>query len=477
MAGFTLTNRRVCLSLMQELLLHADRSGGALHKEQQGALFTALLYLNGKCLVPQEGIYNWDGTGDETDFLNLVLPSSIASQGIRRIKDYQVQLMKAYYFFEFCADDPEYKIYLESFLHYYHLTSAKAYINHVLHPYLTMMTRDEPVCKFIFDPAEQGRIDFFEQFVINDQEIITGDYKTLRAFPVFKGQDNGYTVLFNNFLIDKFYQGFLFDFSTILIKAGHTAMTFGKLKKDMGERFSEPVLFYRAMSNCFVKYGQVRHSGNELRSFLKDAEPDYYIRDGRKVFLFEFKDVLLRADAKNAGSAEVIREELAEKLEESKKDRSKKQSKAIRQLLNSIETMLSGAYRKAGVDELDPGQAMIYPVLVHTDVALETEGVNYLLKERLKLLIREKGLPAHRIKDLVLINIDMLLSIQDLFADRKITLAACINDYLAYMKKGGPVTRMMPFDEFLKYDLMKKKHSFLTVPRAFKDIIASLYSA
>jgi hypothetical protein len=210
---------------------------------------------------------------------------------------------------------------------------------------------------------------------------------------------------------------------------------------------------------------------------LKDGEPDYYIRDGRKVFLFEFKDIQLRADIKTSANAELIREELSEKLVESTKGRAKPQPKAVRQLLNSLVKICDGTYTRLGVDDIDPAQVMIYPILVHTDSALETEGVNYFLKEKLNELMAAESLPKYRIKDLVMVNIDMLLSIQDLYYKKKISLANCINEFVAYTDAHGPLNRMIPFDEFLKFYLIRKKESFLKASDEFNRLVESFANA
>lgn len=471
--GFRLTNRRVCLSLLQEILHCSTGSGNKLTPEHQNALFKALLILNGSYLATQEKLFNWDSSGDEQTFLDIILPSKISSLGISKTRDYQVALIKATYFFEFCNSNTEYRHYLTAFIKAYGFQSYREYIRAIILPYLTYITNDQPSPKFRIDPDYDELIAFFDRLSINGKEIVYEDFKTLRQFPLFKIDEHTFIFLFNNFFVDKLYQSLLFDFVLVLQHGNYPEMNYGKLRNDMGNRFSEHWLFYRTIHNCFKNFGQVRKTGKELRDLLGEGEPDYYIRDGRKIFLFEFKDVQLRADIKASESADAIREELAEKLDESAKGRSKTKKKAVRQLLNSIVTILNGTYAQKDIDPFDNSQVMIYPILVHTDNALETEGVNYFLKEKLNMLITTTGLPKYRIKDLLVINIDMLLSIQDLFLKKRISLANCINEFVAYTNAHGPLNRMMPFDEFLKFYLTKKKQSFLTVPDEFTRIIQS----
>lgn len=472
--GFRLTNRQVCLSLLQEILRCNTEPGDKLTPEHQNALFEALLLLNGSYLATQEKMFNWDGNGDEQTFLDIVLPSKISSLGISKTRDHQVALIKAAYFFEFCNNDTEYRHYLTMFIEAYGFHSYREYIRAVILLYLTYMTSNQPSPKFRIDPDYREAIAFFERLSINGKEIVREDFKTLRRFPLFKVDEHTFIFLFNNFFADKLYQGFLFDFVFVLQHGDYPEMNYGKLRNDMGNRFSEYCLFYRTIHNCFGNFGQVRKTGEELRYLLSEGEPDYYIRDGRKIFLFEFKDVQLRADIKASESADAIREELNEKLDESEKGRSKTQKKAVRQLLNSIVAILNGTYAQKNVDSFDSSQVMIYPILVHTDNALETEGVNYLLKEKLNMLITGAGLPKHRIKDILVVNIDMLLSVQDLFFKKRISLANCINEFVAYTNAHGLLNRMMPFDEFLKFYLSKKNQSFCTAPDEFTRIIRFL---
>ena len=472
--GFRLTNRRVCLSLMEAILTHCKGTRTELTADHQNALFEALLILNLEYLSTQEEMFEWDGEGTAENFLDIVLPAKISSLGLTRLRDHQVALIKSAWFFEFCENDTEYQVYLAAFLDSFGLPSYREYIRSVILPYLTFMTYEVSSPKFRIDHSNIEAIAFFTQFAINGHTIAGEDFNTLRQFPVFQSDDQTFIFLFNNFFVDKLYQGFMFDLVKVL-QPRFPSFNYGKLKTDLGNRFSEHHLFYRTMDKCFGNFGQVRKSGEELKVLLKEGEPDFYIRDGRKVFLFEFKDVQLRADVKASASADLIREELSEKLDESVKGRSKSQPKAVRQLFNNIVKICNGAF--VPVDDFDHHQVMIYPILVHTDNALETEGVNFFLKEKLNSIIANSSLPKYRIKDLVVVHIDMLLSIQDLFYKKRINLANCINEFVAYTNSDGPLNRMIPFDEFLKFYLMKKKESFLKAPDEFNRLVQSFADA
>lgn len=85
----------------------------------------------------------------------------------------------------------------------------------------------------------------------------------------------------------------MFDFAKVLSE--HYEITkikgYSQLKKFVGEEFIEKHFFYNIMERSFSTYKLF--SGEKLKSLLKDGEPDYYMRKGNKIFLFEFKDILI----------------------------------------------------------------------------------------------------------------------------------------------------------------------------------------
>jgi hypothetical protein len=265
------------------------------------------------------------------------------------------------------------------------------------------------------------------------------------------------------FFVDKFYQGFLFDFATI------TEIAYDKLKTDLGNEFSEHVLFYTVMNKCFAHYGTVRLTGKEIKTKTSHGEPDYYLRNVLEIFVFEFKDLTIPADIKHSGNAETIKKCIAEKLERN----SHGKRKGITQLLSTIKDIDIGLYLEKGVDMIDAQGIVVYPIVVHTDIALESCGVNYFLDKRMSELIGELGLSKVSVKNLLVISIDTLIQLQDHFANGRLNLSDCINSYFSYISADEPQTATFPFDEFIKYYFVEKTKETIGNPKDFDDILAS----
>lgn len=118
-------------------------------------------------------------------------------------------------------------------------------------------------------------------------------------------------------------------------------------------------------------------------------------------------------------------------------------------------------------------ETTFYPIIVHTDIALESCGVNYFLNKRMIKLVEELGLSNLKIKDLVMINIDSLIKLQDHFSNGKLDLENCLNSYLCYISSNDPETATFPFDEFIKYYFVEANKEKIGNPKDFTKIITS----
>lgn len=476
-SDFIFTDRRACLRLMQFILKAGSVSNNELSKSDWETLLKSLLSCNSIEINKQEAVFNWNSKDDTESFINKILPVKVRNLEIDKTKDYKVQLMKVYYFFEFWQSDYKYKRYIDNFLKFHGLKSYQHYIWNIFNPFLLLMTNNEITCKIQFDETSVHSRNFFNQFVINDKRNSVNenddDYLLLRQYPIFKNSSFTYTVLYMNFLIDKLYQGFLWDFVSVQKKCGDTSFSYGGLKNDMGNKFSEKILFYIIMQKCFQFYGECRKTGEQLNKIFDRSEPDYFIRKADEIFVFEFKDATLKSEIKYSGDASTIKNELIEKFELSEKDREKSQNKTVNQLSKSIGEIISGKYQQNQVDDFNTDKIIIFPIFIYTDIVMEADGVNYFLKERLNDLIETNNLPKDKIKDLVLINLDTLILYQDFFGNGLIDFSDCIKSYLLYINQGEPMTRAFSFDEYFKFYIVKKGHSVVTIPEDFNNIIKS----
>jgi hypothetical protein len=221
------------------------------------------------------------------------------------------------------------------------------------------------------------------------------------------------------------------------------------------------------MDYAFEYSKYIKFDGNQLKKSLGDGFPDYYIRDKSKVYILEYKDVLLNADIKQSYSIDTIKSEISKKFIINEKG----SAKGITQLINYIEKIRNNEFQK--IDNYDFTRVTIYPILVYTDFSFNLSGINFFLNsEFLKLLGQRNISNSHLIKDVVLIDIDTFVKFQDLFRDKRLRINDCLNDfYNVTGNKSKPFDSVIPFNMFIHNKTLKIDYDS---PKMLKDELGEI---
>lgn len=462
---FALLDIESCLDLLQQLLIHNNCQTVERSRADEVKLFKCLLVCNDRKGEQERKLAGLTGKENAEEAIEKMLPVMIHRMELTKPYNFQLPFLKIDYFFRYCMVEPQYNKYLGIFLAHYRLDRYEQYMFHIVNPYVSSMITAEPSNKMILDKDYKSAIRFFDAFSINAETIKEDeDFRQLRTFPIYHSDHETYVILVTRFFLDKLFQGLLFDFARVIHGNGYPKMNFEQLKSDLGNDFSEHHLFYQVMDRCFAGYGNYRIMGQEMKALVKESEPDFYIRNGNKVFLFEFKDITLPVGVKYAKDVGTIKEGILERTVETKSG----QAKAVLQLLQNAKHFYNGLYRRA--DPVDASHCIIYPVFVHTEQALQASGINRIHVQRCKGLIQELDLPGFRIKDIVLIHIDTLILFQDYFADEKFRLDKCLLSYLEYTSRDNVLNQLIGFDEFLKHHAVEKKLGIPVMIRQFEEL-------
>lgn len=410
----------------------------------------------------------------EMDFVKTFLPSQIALDEFHTIKDFRIQFIKAKYFFQFCESNDEFKTYLKIFLDEYGLESWSRYLKNILSLYIRKFDRLKTPSVISINKEHQEQINFLEQLSIEINTFTKSeDFLKLREKPIYKLNETDFVFLNLNFFVDKIYQGIQFDFARILVK--HSATFKGKIIKErsqflsiLGNEFSENVLFYKVIEHCFEKANYVLHSGNTIKEIIKDGEPDFYIRDKGKVYLFEFKNTFLSGKTKNTYNFEEIKAGIYEKLVENKNGH----AKGIKQLTKVINKIRKSEFNK--FDDYDFDKSIIYPIIVITDFSFNTAGINYMLNKEFREYIENEEIKFRsNIKNLILIDLDDFIKYQDLFRDKKIKINNLLNGFLEFIKSYRNFSdRFTPFKIYIdnRTNKMTSKLSENTIEEISKSL-------
>jgi len=344
------------------------------------------------------------------------------------------QIVKAVLLFEFMEsfDDKTQKI-LDNFCQYFGVKNWKEYFKWYL-PIVKAIFKEDRIDGFIefelisdSEDELQKHIDFFEKISIVDEfKLADFDFLSLREKPLFKHSDNKYKIIFPLFIIEKVFQGLYF----LMAEINKQGKYFKNFKSFYCDEFSEQNLVYKLLNLAFPD-GFLKVSGEEAKTKGEPAEPDFYIRNKNNIFLFEAKDVLIRADIKQSHDYNQLIAALTSKFYYSTNKKGKRKNEAILQLLESIRKILGN---KLTFDKTSDNDIKIYPILLTHYKQYNTLGLNKIVnrwfKEELSNL-ENKGLDTSNVKDLIIIDIDVFILFQKLFKTEQVSFESILDQYIS----------------------------------------------
>ena len=305
--------------------------------------------------------------------------------------------------------------------------------------------------------------------VNHDGLVVNEDLNVIHSKPVYRLAEDKYAILFSKFFVDKMFQGMLFDMASTLAGIGtfdDEVSAYKALKQQVGERFSEHYLLYRTLETTLLRRVPIRVTGESLHKVLRSGEPDYYARRNNRILVFEFKDVRIDDNTKTSCDFEKIRQTLFNLFVENEEGR----PKGVRQLAGVVENKLPEILSRVDTT-VSEGYLNIYPILVYTDGSFDIEGINYYLNEEFKKCLNCVD-DRFQVKDLVMINLNLLMKLENSFINGKIEFDKVLNEYLAF-KDSKEQLNTVPFNKYL-FQYARRKGFDMKFTGTFKETFDEL---
>ena len=466
-----LIDRYSFLKLTSFLIAHHNEEHHELTNEEKTRLFKAYLVL---CDEYLERISSGESIPDKytsDDMLKCYMPIQLLTNAIDAFSDSSLEVIKGKWFFvDFANTDKKFKQYVEDFIKAKGYPNAIEYLGYIFNAIASATVNEPPTNIMMFGEGSGPWINFMNSMCANPKDFVEDDdLNALRSKPVYKIADDKFAILFSKFFVDKLFPGLLFDMASTLASIGtfdDEVVAYRSIKQQVGERFSEQYMLYRTLVNTLSRRMPVRICGQDLHKVLKSGEPDYYARRNNRVFVFEFKDVRLDTQTTSSYDYEAIRQKLYNIFvfnEEGK-------PKGVKQLANVIENKLPDIISRIDTTVPD-GILKIYPVLVYTDGSFDIEGINYYLNGEFKKVIGSVD-DRFQVKDLVMVNLNLLMKLENYFRNGKIDLDKVVNEYLAF-KESKEILNTVPFNKYL-FQYARGKGFDMKFTKTFKDTFNEL---
>ena len=352
---------------------------------------------------------------------------------------------------EFLNSDPAYRYLTESICLYFKVETIDELRKHVKYLFSQLLLlKTQNSFKFILK-NDDDESKLFLNTLISNKIDIDDDFTVIKKYPLYKIDDETYSIIDHFFVVDKFHKSVRFILKESFNKKNGLSDKDRTFFSFFNTKFSEEFLMKNILDNIFNR----PHFVKKYQNKNKPHEPDYYIRDGKTVFIFENKDVLIRKDIKSSGDIDIILNVFKDKFFESNG-----RPIGIGQLVNSISQIVENIFDYDNYVNTKKNFA-IYPVLLVNDRILEIPGVNYILNKWYLKSIKEKLKEKYNsnfIKDLTIIDIDTMIYGTNYFRNNNNNFRDFIDNHLKEMitvRKPSGAT-MEEVEESINRNLMKQ---------------------
>ncbi|MUV04320.1 hypothetical protein GN157_11425 [Flavobacterium rakeshii] len=409
-------------------------------------LFKAFLLLNSEQdQIEEEGQKNLPPQGDDELLSASLLGISYHDYDLQNYdlnEIFIVQLMKSIDFFLFLEGDSLFKEHLAKFLNNYGCDSWQQWIIRILGLLVPALRHNDDNYSEVIVEHNQDfevNINFLDLFSAPLDYLEVPDFVNIRSRPLVRINDSTFLIINKQFLIERIHKSIVFEFSLKIneeVSLGSRIKNFRSLYCDS---FSEQVLLYKTLYNCFPKKGDwKKHTGENFKSAGYSGEPDMYVRFKNKILLFESKDVILKGNEKQSRDFSILSKAFKEKFLKIVKD-DKTTNKAIMQIITNIRRVFDKYYKEIDIDyKLE--SLRIYPILVTHDRQFDSLEFNRLLNLWFKKELAHNFSTDEvvRIQPLTVINIDSLILYQSHFRQRgEYGLEMLIEQYHHHIKLGS----------------------------------------
>tara|TARA_R110002033_G_scaffold102486_1_gene150438 strand:- start:1429 stop:3111 length:1683 start_codon:yes stop_codon:yes gene_type:complete len=274
-------------------------------------------------------------------------------------------------------------------------------LNYQVKLLVATLLRMKHLNSYILTPVREDHINFLN--TLTKAEIdVSDDFTNLKKFPLYKIDKTQFSLVDYFYLLDKFFKSVRFILKDAFIVHHGLEPDDSSFFAFYNSDFSEEVVMKKVLDEIF----HWKYLVKRQEAATRDNEPDYYVRHNNKIYLFENKDILVRADIKSSSDIEKIK-----KLLDKKFVHDGDRHVGIGQLITSIQQIVNKTFAYDDYAN-QKNNLSIYPILLVSDRVFEIPGMNYLLNKRYNELVQERLGNMYNpslIKPLTFVDIDTLI--------------------------------------------------------------------
>lgn len=398
---------------------------------QEQYLFKAILLINqliGHWEAPLE--YNSNGETTNLCLAKSLLCTTLNNFGSSNLKaEYiaMLQIIKGYHFFKYC-EQSKIKEHLSVFIENNGAKSWYHYLYDAIRLILFPLQNKQGNFPRIELNTQRDGEKFLRAHSFKEDTIVpletNQDYTYFKSHPLIELNDGTYLPISPIFCINHIYKSIYFEFKAInesfLGTANHIK---GQgLLSIFTTEFSERTLFERYVRNAICGHRGIKKSDRDCKKEETFGhEPDFYLRDGNNIILFENKDIMIPDHIVCSKQYDQLEQELDKKLVK----------KGINQLIYNIKQFENKTFKW---DSNLPNKPKIYPVLVIDDSSLCAPGLNYILNEVFQQQLKCNNIKL-KVYPLAIVELDTLIAFANYFQLPNVRFKKLLEQYYDYISR------------------------------------------
>ena len=430
---YIITSQSTALELLRQTF--AINIGDFIHNTpqvlQEQYLFKAILLINqsiGNWETPLE--YNSNGETTNLCLAKSLLCTTLNNFGSSNFKAEYVamlQIIKGYHFFKYC-EQSKIKEHLSVFLENNGAKSWYHYLYDAIRLILFPLQNKQGNFPRIELNSQRDGEKFLRSHSFKEDKIVpletNQDYTYFKSHPLIELNDGTYLPISPIFCINHIYKSIYFEFKAInesfLGTANHIK---GQgLLSIFTTEFSEQTLFERYARNAICRHRGIKKSDRDCKKEETFGhEPDFYLRDGNNIILFENKDIMIPDHIVCSKQYDQLEQELDKKLVK----------KGINQLIYNIKQFENKTFKW---DSNLPNKPKIYPVLVIDDSSLCAPGLNYILNEVFQQQLKCNNIKL-KVYPLAIVELDTLIAFANYFQLPNVRFKKLLEQYYDYISR------------------------------------------
>lgn len=320
-------------------------------------------------------------------------------------REYVRQVVRCMSFFEFATKDKMLSELMPKFLSDYGISTWEQY------PYaflsvVALTDFKEGIVNFdnLHTDCQEYCRKAIDRVSISYDKVITKkenpDYKVFRDRPMIKISNKEYFISNVGFTIGKIYDSLYFQFLDYYVKGGGNGK---KFLQHFTTVFSEGQLLSQTLKRiCGSQYDTILDDPDCFAINSKvSSPPDFYIRVGDVVILFELKDIKMKAWTREYGNVEDYARFFFSHLVDDGK-----RKVGIGQLLRQVKRIRTSDFVW---DRNCPQDSRIYPVIVLADYRQTASGLKNLLDIWMRKMASDENISLDNVGSVVLMDLATLM--------------------------------------------------------------------